>query len=102
VIPPRPGDSAGDPTLVAGVLGAVASLRALRALLAELADDGDRGAEDPASDAVRDVVDVVLGLAALADAIERRLPDPPATALAAAPASEAREPIDLAVQELLR
>jgi hypothetical protein len=99
VIRPRRGDSAADPLLVTGVLGAAALLRRLRALLAELAADGDRGADDPGDAAeLADVVDVVLGLAALAAAIEHRLPDSPAPV---APAAE-REPINLLVKELLR
>ena len=101
MIRPRRGDSAADPLLVTGVLGAAALLRQVRALLAELAADGDRGADDPGDEVAEpaDVVDVVLGLAALAAAIEHRLPDSPAPA--AASAAE-REPINLLVKELLR
>jgi hypothetical protein len=102
VIRPRRTDSAADPLLVTGVLGAAALLRRLRALLAELAADGDRGADDPGDEVseLGDVVDMVLGLAALAAAIEHRLPDSPAPA-AVAPSAE-REPINLLVKELLR
>jgi hypothetical protein len=118
VIRPRLGDSAADPLLVTGVLGAAALLRRLRALLTELAADGDRGAaaaqaregaeacevaearEVSEARELTDVVNVVLGLAALAAAIEHRLPDCPAPATAA-PATE-REPINLLVKELLR
>lgn len=104
MIRPRRGDSAADPLLVNGVLGAAALLRRLRVLLVELAADGDRGAAAGTELAdvpeLRDAVDVVLGLAALAAAIEQRLPDSPAPA-AVSPSAE-REPINLLVKELLR
>jgi len=99
VIRPRRG-SAADPLLVTGVLGAAAVLRRLRALLSELAEDGDRGAGDPRDAAVAEVVDVLLGLAALVAAIERQLPDSPAPPVEVEPAE--REPINLLVKELLR
>lgn len=102
MIRPRRGDSAADPLLVTGVLGAAALLRRVRALLAELAADGELGADERRDEACElgDVVDMVLGLAALAAAIEHRLPDSPAPA-AVAPSAE-REPINLLVKELLR
>ena len=99
MIPPRRSDSAADPTLVTGLLGGVALLHQLRALLAELAADGALGdAGEPGDAAHPDVVDVVLGLAALAGEIERRLPGGPARVDPAEP----REPINLLVKELLR
>lgn len=78
MMPPRRTDTAADPTLVTGLLGVAALLGVLRAMLGELADDGDRGPPgvEPARDGVFDeVVDVVLGLAALTRAASRHLPD---------------------------
>jgi hypothetical protein len=105
MMPPRRADTAADPTLVTGLLGAAALLGALRAMLGELAGDGDRcppGAE-PARDGVFDeVVDAVLGLAALARAAARHLPDdrPRRAGDAAAPPAAGRPPP--AARELLR
>lgn len=108
MIRPR-GGAGADPLLVTGVLGAAAALRRLRALVAELAADGDRcrrGAapsdpEDPGAADAGEVVDVVLGLAALAAAIDRRLPVSSALPGVVDPAAELR-PINLLVKELLR
>ena len=101
MIRPR-GAAAADPLLITGVLGAAAALRRLRALIAELAaDDADA---DP-DDAGGDVVDVVLGLAALVAAVECRFPDSPVTPGVVDPAADAcptNRPINLLVKELLR
>lgn len=109
MIPPRRSATSADPQLITGVLGAVALLRGVRAQLAELAADGDRAggdgaardpgaADDPEAAAV---VDVVLGVAALAEMLERRLVTPRGPPAADDP-PEPREPIHLLVKELLR
>jgi len=96
VIPPRRRDPGGDPALVGGLLGAVALLDRLRGLIAELAADPPGDDHAPAD---AEVVDVLLGLAALAEAVEHRLPR--AQRSAAAPCEEALAP-PRALEELLR
>ncbi len=73
MIPPRRSGPATDPALLDGVLGAAAMLRAIRALVAELAAEGGESGEGGGEPADGEVVDVVLGLAALADVVTRRL-----------------------------
>jgi hypothetical protein len=100
MIPPRRAETAADPVLLAGVLGAAAVLGELRAILAGLARDGDGpGGGGEADD---EVVDVVLGLAALADAVARRLPDERGAPRSNDGDGAPRAPIELPVAELLR
>ena len=103
MIRPRRGAGA-DPLLITGVLGAAVVLRQLRVLVAELAADGaapDAGGDGDGDADPGDVVDVVLGLAALAAAVDHQVPDSPVWPGVVDPA-EVRQPINLLVKELLR
>jgi hypothetical protein len=104
MMPPRRAETSGDPTLITGLLGAAALLDELLALLGELAGDGDHsppGAE-PARDGMFDeVVDAMLGLAALARTAARHLPDRLRRAGDAAAPPPAARPAP-AARELLR
>jgi hypothetical protein len=108
MIPPRRAATSAEPALVTGLLGAAAVLAAVRALLAELAEDGDHcppGAEPARSTTFDEVVDAVLGLAALARTAARALPtDPvvPADAGAGAAPPAAGSPAAPIARELLR
>jgi hypothetical protein len=100
MIPPRRGEQIADPTLLTGLLGAAAMLDRLRATLAELAADDDRctpGGEAPDAE----VVDVVLGLAALASLAARPRPDPHTSPEPSGGGGARRGPVDLVVEELL-
>jgi hypothetical protein len=92
VIPPRRVETS-DVELVRGVLGLVTVAAEVRTLVAELASESSGDVEvDPDSD----LVAAMLGLAALARAIDARVPREPAPA----PVVEPREPIDIG--DLLR
>jgi len=107
VIRARRGAAAGDPGLVTGLLGAAALARAARGAIAELAADGDRAGhragetDDRAGDAGEprrgdELIDVVLGIAALVAAVARALPDGgPAAAELVEPVEPQREPREL-------
>ena len=82
MISPRRASPVTEPALLEGLLGAAEILLAVRAAVAGLAADGreageaDRSGEGgaPGGEAASGgVVDVVLGLAALADEVARRL-----------------------------
>jgi hypothetical protein len=105
MIRPRRADTAADPALLDGVLGAAAVLGELRAILAEVAEDGaeDGDGHDVDGESPDDeVVGVVLGLAALADMVARRLSDERGSPGSSDGDGAVREQIDLAVAELLR
>lgn len=71
MIPPRKAETAADPELLAGVLGAAAVIAAWSSLVAELAADP---ADANAALADPEFVDALVGLAALGARIETCLP----------------------------
>jgi len=96
MIPPRRAGTAADPDVpevIVGLLGAMAVLDELGDLIGELAADVDGPA--PASS---EVVDVLLGLAALGATAARRLPQAMPEPAQAAPV----EPVALTLRSLLR
>jgi hypothetical protein len=101
MIPPRRADTAADPLLLTGLLGAAAMLKDLRTILAEIAEDGDGRLPDGESPD-DEVVDVVLGLAALAGMMTGHLPEERDPSEVGDGGGAVRGPIDLPVRELLR
>jgi hypothetical protein len=101
VIPPRRAEATDDLELVPGLLGLVALAEEARAIVRELADDGTgavTNVDRRAGGVDDDLLDAMLGLAALARAIDDRVPS-----IAGAAAPDVRETRDSTrVVELLR